>query len=307
MQKNHISGMEDKHFFRAEAYLSVIKTLQEIYYSYDFAQDCMTVFLEGIQEYDRDLILPAFYSARAWRQYLSPQDEVRYTAFLKNIERDLCSASLYIQWGTEFDFLWYEISGMPVLDGGGKIEKIVGRISEKTGEKKAYDELVRRARTDSMTGLLNKAAFEKQCRNVLANAAMGEQFALLIIDINGLKTFNDNFGHLYGDRVINFVAAAVSSLFQDYGIAGRIGGDEIAVLMGYSRKCAVVDRLEALHDYIKGQHSETEFPVSVSTGAAYFREDGLTYKELFLKADREMYFTKDMKITPPDFSDADLI
>ena len=272
---------------------------------YDYELDCMTIFLEGISGQDRDLILSDFYSARAWTHYVSPQDAENYAAFFEKIRQEVCAASVRIRWGTEFDFLWYEISGMPVLDTNGKIVQIVGRISDVTREKKRHDELERRAKTDSMTELLNKVAFEEECKRILINAGEQEHYALLVIDINGLKTFNDNFGHLYGDRVIKIVATAVSSLFGKHGVVGRIGGDEFAILMRYAQKIFVADRIESLYSCIKNQCSEMKNPVHVSVGTAYFREAGRTYQKLFLEADREMYFSKKKQFSAPIFCEND--
>lgn len=285
---------------RAEQYFFIAKSLGEFYYMYNSRQDCMTIFLKEIKSRDSDLIFPDYCKKKVWKRYIYEMDVGKYTAFFEKIQSGVHSGYVDIRCDTGSGYAWYRVSGISVPDQNGKTAEIVGRITDVTFEKNERDVLEKRAKIDAMTDLLNKVCFETECERILAESGPQERFALLVIDINGLKTFNDNFGHLFGDRVIKIVASALSSLFQNEGIIGRIGGDEFAVLIRCSEKAYVIKKIEALSQRIKYQQQEKENSaiVSVSTGTAYFNEDGLTYKELFLKADREMYFTKGKKIIP---------
>jgi diguanylate cyclase (GGDEF)-like protein len=89
----------------------------------------------------------------------------------------------------------------------------------------AQAELVRQATTDVVTGLANRRGFVE-----LVAARRGKRcFALLTIDVDGLKAVNDRFGHEAGDELIRSVALACSGAARKDDIVGRLGGDEFAI------------------------------------------------------------------------------
>jgi diguanylate cyclase (GGDEF)-like protein len=93
-------------------------------------------------------------------------------------------------------------------------------------------ELRQEANTDKLSGLLNRRGFEEEAAAALKSQAVrGWPVALLIADIDNFKSINDTYGHAVGDRVISMMGELVGGVPASGMIAGRIGGEEFAILM----------------------------------------------------------------------------
>jgi len=112
------------------------------------------------------------------------------------------------------------------------------------------DRLAHLATTDPLTGLYNPRAFHDELSHELGRTARyREPLALLLMDLDGLKHINDQFGHEAGDVALRSVAEAIGSGLREIDLGARIGGDEFAVLAPRTdAKAAVVlaERLRAL-------------------------------------------------------------
>ena len=86
--------------------------------------------------------------------------------------------------------------------------------------------------TDQLTGVLNRRGFTQSGRaRARARARYGHPLALAYVDVRGLKGVNDTEGHLAGDRLLKEVALMLSESARTHDLVGRIGGDELAVLL----------------------------------------------------------------------------
>jgi diguanylate cyclase (GGDEF)-like protein len=112
------------------------------------------------------------------------------------------------------------------------------------------DRLAHLATTDPLTGLYNPRAFHDQLRQELRRTARyREPLSLLLMDLDGLKRVNDQFGHEAGDVALRSVAEAIGSGLREIDLGARIGGDEFAVLAPRTDAKAAValaERLRAL-------------------------------------------------------------
>ncbi len=155
-------------------------------------------------------------------------------------------------------------------------------------------ELVRQARTDGLTGLVTRTVLIERADHVLT--ARRPDAALLFIDLDDFKLINDGYGHAAGDEVLAVLAGRLQTVVRDHDSAGRIGGDEFAVLLEELTDEPVQDALtiaariaEAAR---KGVVIEGELvEVRLSIGVA-FPEHGVTTAELFAAADAAMYEAK---------------
>ena len=145
--------------------------------------------------------------------------------------------------------------------------------------------------TDQLSSLLNKAAFSREMELVTEDRTPG---ALLVIDIDNFKHFNDTYGHIFGDAVIRNVAANISKMFSEDALTGRFGGDEFVVYqMGNLTDHEVVRRAALLRHALS---HDAELPeqvdrVTVSIGLV-FSPGGVAYKSLFASADKALYQAK---------------
>jgi diguanylate cyclase (GGDEF)-like protein len=121
-------------------------------------------------------------------------------------------------------------------------------------------------------------------------------FALVLMDVDNFKLFNDTYGHLTGDAVLASVAATIRENCRDGDTAGRYGGDELALLLPSATRAeaeAVVTRLmSSIHSRPHLAWDGSLIPISVSPGIACFPEDGRTRRDLVAAADAAMYEAK---------------
>lgn len=111
-----------------------------------------------------------------------------------------------------------------------KCVKVISYVKNIEEEKRAYDRLVEKATTDTMTGLLNKMSTKEIVTNLLKKYA-DQSNMILMIDIDNFKGVNDRYGHNMGDEVIISICNIIKSNFRDTSIIGRMGGDEFLICL----------------------------------------------------------------------------
>jgi diguanylate cyclase (GGDEF)-like protein len=100
-----------------------------------------------------------------------------------------------------------------------------------TAQKRVEAELAHMARYDALTGLANRALFLEKVNEALARmASHGEQFSVLMLDLDRFKQVNDSLGHAIGDSLLKAVGDRLRRLVRDDDVVARLGGDEFAVI-----------------------------------------------------------------------------
>ncbi len=162
-----------------------------------------------------------------------------------------------------------------------------------------YEEMREQADQDFVTGLFNHR-FMQVCLQRLASTEAAPTsrgpFAVLLMDVDNFKTFNDTYGHSTGDRVLQLIANQLKLMVDGEGIVGRFGGDEfIVVLPGHSREEAGAFA-QAFQDWLTNYAFKTPtgqtVSIVVSWGLAAFPEDGEQRQELLAMADARLYQKK---------------
>jgi diguanylate cyclase (GGDEF)-like protein len=164
-----------------------------------------------------------------------------------------------------------------------------------------HAQLVRDARTDARTGLLNAAAWQDDAAAEITRAVRVRlPLAMVLLDIDHFKAVNDTHGHLAGDRVLRAVAGIIRSQLRDYDIAGRYGGEEFAVLLphtqpGQARRIAERLRMAVAAAHLTasaGTGPATPVRVTVSAGVASLAECSPGLQALIAAADAALYDAK---------------
>lgn len=150
--------------------------------------------------------------------------------------------------------------------------------------------LERRAELDSMTELLNHAAFEKHVSERLAQDSAGSVF--FMIDLDDFKLVNDTLGHPAGDKVIVDFADMLSDVFSRDALIGRMGGDEFAV---FAELPLSTDEAEArareLIERWSAQSAGRNVKLGCSVGIARV-ERGMSFFDAYHAADAALYASK---------------
>ena len=150
---------------------------------------------------------------------------------------------------------------------------------------------------DALTGLLNRRLLEDRLAQALTLARRNESMvAVMLIDLDGFKVVNDQYGHLMGDHVLRTVAKRLKDGVRESDTIARLGGDEFVVLLAGQRSAedsvVVAEKiLGALADPIAA--GGRKFEIGASIGMSIFPRDGGSPEQLLRHADAAMYRVKE--------------
>jgi len=151
----------------------------------------------------------------------------------------------------------------------------------------ANAELRRLAEIDGLTGLLNHRTFQERLSSMIAEQ---RRVALLLLDVDKFKEFNDTYGHPGGDEVLKGVGQVLTALTANNGTAARYGGEEFAVIFPYEKP----EEIQAMAETVRIGIESREWPhrqVTVSVGASLLGTDR-DRKALIEQADLALYASK---------------
>ncbi len=149
---------------------------------------------------------------------------------------------------------------------------------------------------DALTGVKNATAYQEAVAKLETEIAQGNaEFAILILDVNGLKIVNDQYGHSAGDRLITAASALICDVFGHSPVY-RIGGDEFAVILkhrDYVDRPELISRFDEELPRTTVDLEQGSIPLSVARGAAEFDpETDRSVSQVFHRADKRMYENK---------------
>lgn len=166
-------------------------------------------------------------------------------------------------------------------------------LSSKLQLEQARDDLqsaVAENRIDHLTGLANRRDFDQAFDSMLTRYRQHqEDGCIAVIDINNFKPFNDNFGHLEGDRLLKLLASELSGIGREHDSAYRIGGDEFALLFPTAYPSLVPRIQNQLNEATKRLSMVCEKFVSLSSGFAFLSEVDGDRQKAYQLADQRMY------------------
>ena len=154
------------------------------------------------------------------------------------------------------------------------IRNMLRRERNRRMEEEKLRLLARAAMIDVLTGLENRRAFAQKLEEIDRIEEEGRNAVMLMMDLNGLKAINDEFGHSYGDDLIAAAGNMIRETFEGQGSCYRIGGDEFAVIL--PDQAAVADNLlEGLDSKVETYNEAAQYKLSLSRGSStYLKPDG---------------------------------
>lgn len=158
--------------------------------------------------------------------------------------------------------------------------------------------LKREAQTDPKTGLLNARSFSTRFAEELGRAQRSNTpLALIVADLDYLRTINNTYGHLAGDAVLIGVGKIIGAHMDVGGLAARFGGEEFAIVLpnaGHTQAVALAERIRLAIAAEKFSVNSCDQPIqaTMSFGVSSFPKDGATTADLFQQADIATYHAK---------------
>lgn len=235
------------------------------------------------------------------------EKQIDRLAFFGGLAVSVVTVAVMVLLVVSADHAWQYIAylslgGVPL--GFGLFSNVVMRRMQVAVLRSYQSQLVDRlseleeiASRDELTGLFNRRHFYSTLRAELERARVAkEPLAILLVDIDGLKQINDEYGHSVGDVVIANVASAIQRHSRGTDVAARLGGDEFGVVMSSTDKRGAFtmakrlwEELEQVPMYTQGL---TEVMVSVSIGVSGYPWGGEDVGEMVQWADTDMYANK---------------
>ncbi|UJF21644.1 sensor domain-containing diguanylate cyclase [Shewanella sp. OMA3-2] len=220
-----------------------------------------------------------------WRETFTPFNHGPKEIVLQRVDSSLVDADL-------------SLSCLPVGEHAKPL--IIGVMHNLTSHKEKFAELTRLANTDKLTNLANRHAFDEALENAWDDSRQHQHpLSLILIDIDFFKIFNDNYGHINGDKCLQKVAQAIAAAMPNRDcLAARFGGEEFTVILpNFSQAQAqrVAEKIQRQISQIKftDMGLTNEVKVSVSQGIACEQKGQFrTATALICAADTALYRAK---------------
>ena len=197
------------------------------------------------------------------------------------------------------NYYWYRLNATVIRDSNNNPVQVIGSLYNVDEQMTKEIKLIEKAQTDSLTGILNKGAFQTKVGQYITNIPEDEAGALFIIDLDNFKYINDTYGHSSGDVVLMDVAKGLAEHTAGFSVVGRFGGDELLLIdlhdISYEQKkeffTDIYDKEHILRKNIKSQGNS--FYITGTCGCATYPDDADNFEELFGLIDKALYRGKE--------------
>lgn len=189
------------------------------------------------------------------------------------------------------EYIWLEESTIPIYNEQRELVALVGYCRDIQARKELEDKLKIMSYYDSLTGIRNRAYFQKELDNL--NTQTNTEIGVIICDLDNLKCINDDFGHLQGDKLLKNFGKIIDDFSSENTVTARIGGDEFAILLKDKSYNFLEDIYSKLLKSIENYNSNNiDLSIKVSTGFAYSQTSIGNTQKIYHIADKKMYQNK---------------
>ncbi|WP_411369153.1 putative bifunctional diguanylate cyclase/phosphodiesterase [Pseudidiomarina salilacus] len=182
---------------------------------------------------------------------------------------------------------WLTVSAAPLPTGG-----VIIVYADITEVKEQAQRIAYLSAHDQLTGIANRTAFFGQLEQRIVATAKNEQVAVLVLDIDGFKEFNESAGHETGDKILQEVAKRIASAAPPASFVARIGGDEFAVTCSFKSDihARIITYIKVVTQPIR--IGRAEFHVHLKAGLAHTKASEANADKLWRQADLAMHEAK---------------
>ncbi len=195
----------------------------------------------------------------------------------------------------------YLVSSSPIYDSRKNPVGVIEIARDITERKKMEEKLQEEAITDQLTGLFNRRGFHTLAQQQLKLAKRKKRkVSLVYLDLDNMKTINDELGHHEGDNALIDTAHILNKTFRESDLIARIGGDEFAVLLAEHSSTSIKDVImKNVHERVEkfNESNDRQYTLHLSIGVANYDPDHpYSIEELMEQADILMYEEKKQKV-----------
>jgi diguanylate cyclase (GGDEF)-like protein/putative nucleotidyltransferase with HDIG domain len=173
------------------------------------------------------------------------------------------------------------------------LEQLASQIAMPLENSQLYAKAEKKARVDELTRLLNRRSLDEMIDSEISrHSRYGGAFSLAILDLDSFKFYNDTYGHLAGDGLLQDVGKAIKQAIRNADFAFRYGGDEFAILLPQTTMDAALQVLERVRKTIAETVKTDKISITTSIGLASWPEDGISHTDIIAAADVTLYRAK---------------
>lgn len=293
--KHEMNEMKDKN----NEYGEYFGLLDEILFLYNIEENLFQVFYGGSKQIDLlvDTTLDEWIHEAEENEYISKEHLESFDSLcrdLKNGSRSFRYEILSKAFSPDHDMKLHLIKGKTIRDSFRE-RKVIGCISFISEESKKREiNYNAEYNKDAGTDLLNKKAITDYAKRAVA-AQPEHSIHICIIDLDNFKNINDTFGHMFGDEVLYTAAEILKDAVAGKGVVGRIGGDEMMIVLekigAHSELRGILRSIRSNIEWAyKGKKEGVNLTCSI--GVASYPLHAQSYEDLFLIADKMLYYAK---------------
>lgn len=278
-------------------YRTIIEMSDNIIFEWNFVNNEVTFSNNFNKKFSYRAPSDHFADSFLLKCKVHPEDAERYKTDLEKLAKGENFKHNEYRWKNIYgDYIWVLIRTATINDKEGKPVKVVGVIVDIDRAKKSENMLTARASFDSLTSVYNRETIESAINNEIELISVRKaEFAILFVDIDDFKFYNDQYSHATGDQVLRFTATTIKNAIGENGLAGRYGGDEFIICLRNAEENdpaliaeQILSTLKEGFDSDSGDH----LTVNVSIGISIIRDSSKRVDEIIGQADDAMYRIK---------------
>lgn len=284
--------------FNVRKYRHYMALANEYFFEYDIKTNIFTFFMY-VNDRSNIVVREDFdvFCNLMRKKYLTEDSRNQFETFVSYLKTGVDSfnvqfSTTFLSKASRMDRLIFNGSTFYYNEQKKIVMGTVKSLKRKWIEKAYYQT---EASIDCSTGLINKRGIMEYVSDRI-RLSESKSIEVIILDVDDFKTINDTHGHLFGDEVISKVSDVIKSVVGSRGVVGRFGGDEFMIIMeDFGNNDEISSMLKTIENKLSWIYKglKDDVTVTASIGVSKYPDDGSTYEELFIKADKALYIAKE--------------